>query len=209
MCSRVASICSRPQCRHTIDPIVSFSLCPSTPIFVLAHDLQAIHHAVERITLELTNRMAPEDRLRALAQLFRYREDALQDVPDKTCVCLAEFLRSFIEDRYREAAIKYRRTGQRETLAINFREACRIILFLLRRRIYSDAVLDPIPQDSSSEDAMFLLASDITGSFQKIERAVRRREMDFMTGAVDQIQVFKNLVNYINKQGRGVVVFDL
>jgi len=156
-----------------------------------------IAEAVSRFTKDLNAGTAKEDRLRAIAQMCRYRSDALASAPSRQCEELMKALHQTIESKYSEAIHEWRQTKRSQRLAIIFRESCRSVLFVLRRRRYDESFLDPTRG----------LAKGLKETFAKVVTGIEQGKMEFMTGQVNQADTFNQISLYIDWKGSGVVNF--
>jgi hypothetical protein len=171
-----------------------------TAIIAIGNCLREPDHVAEalrRFTIDLNADAAREDRLRAIAQMCRYRSDALEATPSKRCDDLMEVLHRTIESEYGAAIQHWRQTNRTKRLAIIFRESCRSVLFLLRRRRYDESFLSPSRN----------LAKALKETFSNVADAIKQQKMEFMTGQVNQSDTFNQISLYIDWKGSGVVNF--
>lgn len=171
-----------------------------TTIIAIGNCLREPSHVAEalgRFTVDLNADAAREDRLRAIAQMCRYRSDALESASSQRCDDLMEVLHRTIETEYDAALQHWRQTKRPKRLAIIFRESCRSVLFLLRRRRYDESFLSPSRN----------LAKALKETFSKVTIAIEQQKMEFMTGQVNQSDTFNQISLYIDWKGSGVVNF--
>ncbi len=123
--------------------------------------------------------------LKALGRLLRYRADALKLVTSRDCERLARSLADVIERQLDKGKGAY-----------IFRNACLCVLFLLRRRRYSDGGSFMAPDSP--------LAVRIKGLFERARDAARARTLELLGGVVNQAAVFQMLIDYVDRRGRGL-----
>lgn len=153
--------------------------------------------ALGRFARELRMEMAADDRIRAIAQMCRYRVDALASLSSDQCERLLIVLHQSIEAKYMEASEHWRQHKRPKRLAFIFRESCRSVLFVLRRRRYDESFLNPSGP----------IAQGLKEVFRKIDRDTKLEKMEFMTGQVNQADTFNQISKHIDWKGSGVVNF--
>jgi hypothetical protein len=162
-----------------------------------AREPRVIARALTKIQAELEAERPPAFRAVAVAQLCRFRESALEATPTNVCNGLAECLDRLIAEKYSEASQYWQDYHRPKSLAIIFRECCRAVLFLLRRRKYDENFLPP--------DGV--TARSLKETFRKTTDAVQADKMRFMAGAVSQLDTLHQISLYIDWKGSGVVNF--
>jgi hypothetical protein len=160
-------------------------------------DPTAIAMAISRVERHLSAGLAPMHPLRALAQLLRYREDALRNTESEVCERLAKELVDILEYQLDSAMRRSASINERIVLAFIFREALRSFFFLLRRRRYDDSFLDP--QGKTARDAIGLL--------NKAKDATRQRRVAYIGGAVNVDGIWDGITDHIDKRGTIPVEF--
>ncbi len=156
-----------------------------------------IAKAVAKICHELVADHPPSHRVTAIAQLCRVREAALEETNTDVCTAVMVRLDQLISEKYNEACRYWQDHRRPKSLAIIFRESCRAVLFLLRRRKYDSNFLPP--EEST--------ALSLKETFHKTTEAVKAKKMSFMDGAVRQFDTLTEISRYIDWKGSGVVDF--
>jgi len=159
-------------------------------------DPTQIADALVRLRTDLEEAAAPRDRLNAIAQLCRYRQDGLAKVKPADAEALAIELHQVLVREYDKANNSINRPKK---LAINFRNACLAILYLLRFRLYHESFLAPLEPT----------AQNIKSLLKQISVDVSNQRIKVMLGAADSNKVLHSIINHIDKRGdNSFVRFD-
>ena len=119
---------------------------------------------------------------RALSELLRFRGNALQNVDSEECTRLLK-----IAGRVFESQRRGRNGGE------TFRLACLVIVYVLRRRAFDDAFLDPGCE----------LASWLKSEFRQALLDAREGRITLIGGSVNLSSQLQLIIDYVDRQGKG------
>lgn len=122
--------------------------------------------------------------IRAIAELSSYRSDALQYVSD-----------SAIQRIYNSISIHFE--SARSYGGIDFRYETMCAAFLLRRRIFDE---DFLPSESEQ-------AIRVKGKCHLILKGIASRQTTVLGGAVNLPDVMRQLIEYVDREGRGAFMW--
>lgn len=136
---------------------------------------------------QLGNSTLNNNWLRTLTRPIQYREDALQHVNSSNALRLAVECVEVFEDNLR--------LGKPKQL---FRNAALCIVYLLRRRRYDDAFVDPESD----------FARRVTNAFTTASDRIAAGSLTPVGGVIATPQLLKQLIEYIQRRGHGIVCVD-
>ena len=128
------------------------------------------------------------DWLKALSEVLLYRQDALSKVDSLLCVELT----------YRILYVFQQQLAQ-QNAAFLFRYSALAIVYLLRRRAWDDAYLDPKSKPAVSAKAAFKEAIELINS----------RKMRAIGGVVNIPATLQQMIDYIDRRGSGRILMAI
>jgi hypothetical protein len=123
--------------------------------------------------------------LRALSQLLQYRGDATAETHSSTCEQLTVEMLTLFDTELKKGKGNY-----------IFRYTSLAIVYLLRRRAYDDDYLAP-------ESPTAIAAKD---AFARAIQLRRQHRFRLMGGSVDLGAALQNMIDYIDRRGRGDIL---
>ena len=149
--------------------------------------------AIERFARAFTARMrrstvGTNDWLKALAAILRYRSEATKQISSPVCMEVTRYALEVFKSESRKANANYR-----------FRNACLIIVYLLRRRAFDEGYLDP---DCES-------AKEAKDAFRTAIRQQERGKLQLIGGSVDLKAALAMMVDYIDRRGSGKILLGV
>jgi hypothetical protein len=143
----------------------------------------------EVFTARLKNSIyGSNDWLKALAGILRYRPDATELIRSETCMDITRLALDVFERELAGGNAKFR-----------FRNACLIVVYLLRRRSFDEEYLAPESD----------LAQHAKKAFRAAIRKHKRAEIDLIGGAVDLGAALRMMVDYIDRRGSGKILLGV
>lgn len=127
------------------------------------------------------------DWLRAFSEVIKYRQSALQQISSDLCIVITKHLLEIFEDNINPPENFH---------PLIFRHSCVGIVYLLRRRIYEN---DYLPPDS-------FLAQKAKQLFTRTKDLAKNGKIKLPGGMVNLQVELQNLIDYIDRRGRGVIV---
>ena len=122
------------------------------------------------------------DWLKAMGAVLRYRADATSLIPIADCEEITRHALCIFESELDAHNTQYR-----------FRNACLIIVYLLRKRAYEDTYLDPVSPLAKKSKRAFIRAID----------AHDRGDIMLISGTVRLRPALEMMVKYIDRHGHG------
>ena len=126
--------------------------------------------------------------LKAFWEILRYREEATREIASKTCIQITECLLDIFEQEHGKKNFKFK-----------FRYASGCIAYLLRRRMYDPAYLDP---EGAQGKAIKL-------AFQNAMKEVARHPENGIGGFVQIDKQLGLIIDYIDRHGHGPILIGL
>jgi hypothetical protein len=125
------------------------------------------------------------DQIRTIAEISCYRANAFEHVKS-----------SELTQLYQSIAVEFENDSSQSNLQLHFRYLTLCTAFLLRRRIFDDSFIDPEGE----------LAVTVKASCERVIDRAKRGGVYIMGGAVDVPAVMRQLIKYVDRQGRGSFV---
>jgi hypothetical protein len=125
---------------------------------------------------------------KALSEALRYRTDATREISNVR----AERLTTLALNTFKTKRLQ--RSGD-----LLFRYVCLVIVYLLRRRAYEDAYLDPESK----------LANTVKGEFKCAIKEARQGTLRLVGGSVNLAEQLQFMIDYVDRRGRGQLVLDV
>ena len=126
--------------------------------------------------------------LKSYSEVLRYRRDACRHTDSAVCQRISEHALAIFEQQ-----------RQRHNMTYLFRNSALVIVYLLRRRAYDDDYLQP--------DSPLALATK--RAFAEAIDDVRSRRTTPLGGAVDIPASLQQMIDYIDRRGRGDLLFGV
>ncbi|MDB4614727.1 hypothetical protein OAH18_03450 [bacterium] len=123
--------------------------------------------------------------IRTVAELASYRADALEQVESQQ-----------INDLYDAISHEFHEYAESISLQIHFRYLTLCVAFLLRRRIYDDSFVPPDGQ----------LAQRVKSTCLRVIQNHAAGRTHILGGSVDLPSVMRQLIEYVDREGRGAFV---
>jgi len=134
-----------------------------------------------------SQRYLTAESIRTMAEITCYRPLALEQVRT-----------SSLDHIYARVATEFDNLSRQSRLQLHFRYVTLCCVFLLRRRVFDDSFLD-----TDGNDAQMVKAS-----CSRLIAKVRSSQVEIMGGAVNMPKLMRQLVDYVDREGRGAFVLS-